>query len=90
MSSQNIAWVRSPMTWGTIPGWAETIWSIEFMAPSLVSKGFLIDMLDFLPLVLHGILWDFPNMQASKGGEFSDPDDITWYYPPIGYYDEVF
>ena len=37
------------MTWGVIPGWAETIWSIEVMALGLVSKGFLIDPPDCLP-----------------------------------------
>ena len=36
----------------------------------LVSEGFPIDLLQCLPLVLHGLLWDFPNIQATKGGSF--------------------
>ena len=38
------------------------------MDPGLVSEGFLIDTLECLPLVLHGLLWYFPNNQATKGG----------------------
>ena len=38
------------------------------MAPGLVSKGFLIDPPDHLPLVLHGLFWYFPNRQATQGG----------------------
>ena len=49
-----------------ILGWADTIWSIEVMAPGLVSKGLLIDPLECFPLVLHGLLWGFPNMQATQ------------------------
>ena len=52
------------------PGWAETIWSIDVMAPGLVSEGFLINPLDFLTLVLNGILWDFTNIQATQGWNF--------------------
>ena len=52
------------------PGWADTIWSIEVMTLGLVSEGFLIDPLEHLPLVLHGLLWYFPNMQATQGGSF--------------------
>ena len=51
-----------------IPDWEETFWSIEVMAPGLVSEGFLIDPLECFPLVLYGLLWDFPNMQATQGG----------------------
>ena len=40
------------------------------MAPDLVSGGLLIDPLECLPLVLHGLLWDFKNMQVSQGGSF--------------------
>ena len=40
------------------------------MELGLVSKDSLIDLLDYLPLVLHGLLWDFPNKQATKGGSF--------------------
>ena len=50
------------------PGWADTIWSIEVMTLGLVSEGFLIDPLEHLPLVLHGLLWYFPNKQVTGGG----------------------
>ena len=40
------------------------------MAPGLVSKLFLIDPLECLPLVLHVFLWVFPNIQATQGGSF--------------------
>ena len=40
------------------------------MDPGLVLEGFLMDPLERLPLVLHGLLWDYPNMQATKGGNF--------------------
>ena len=84
MAAQNIAWVRAPVNWGMRPGWEDTIWSIEVMAPGLVSEEFLIDPLDCFPLVLRGQLWDFPNIQATQGGKFSDPAEIPWYYPPPG------
>ena len=70
VATHNIVWVRTPVTWGMIPVWAETIWSIEVIAPVLVSEGFLIDLLEFLPLVLRGLFWDFPNMQAIQGESF--------------------
>ena len=53
-----------------IYGWEETIWSIEVMSPGLVSQGLLIDPPECLPLVLHGLLWDFPNKQATQWGIF--------------------
>ena len=40
------------------------------MEPGLVSKGFLIDPSKCLPLVLHGLLWEFPNKQVTQGGIF--------------------
>ena len=63
-------WVQGPVTWGVIPGWAETIWSIEDMALIMVYEGFLIETLECLPLVLRGLLWDFPNKQVTKEGSF--------------------
>ena len=68
VDAQNIAWVRAPVTWGMIPDWEETIWSIKVMAPVMVYGGFLIDPPECLPLVLHGPLWDFPNKKATQGG----------------------
>ena len=62
MDAHNLAWVKAPVTWVMSPGWAETIWSIEVMAPGLVSEGFLIDPLEFLTLILHGLLWEFTNI----------------------------
>ena len=53
-----------------IPGWTETIWSIEVMASGLVSEAFLVNLLECLPLVLHRLLWEFPNLQATQGGSF--------------------
>ena len=70
VATQNIAWVRAPVNCGMSSGWAETIWSIEVIALGLVSEGFLIDQLEFLPLVFHGLLWDFPNMQATLWRSF--------------------
>ena len=60
--------VRAPVTLGMIPGWADTIFSIEVMSPGLVSEGFLIDSPGCLSLVIHGLLWDFQNRQATQGG----------------------
>ena len=59
-----------PVNSGMIPGWEDIIWSIEAMAPGMISEGFLIDPLECLPLVLHGLLWDFPNIQATQVGSF--------------------
>ena len=70
VATQNIAWVRAPVNCGMSSGWAETIWSIEVIALGLVSEGFLIDQLEFLPLVFHGLLWEFPNMQATLWRSF--------------------
>ena len=53
----NLVWVRSPVTWGVIPGWAETICSINVMTPGLIYEGLLIYLPESLPLVLHGLLW---------------------------------
>ena len=36
----------------------------------MVSEGFLIDPPECFPFFLHGILWDFPNNQATEGGSF--------------------
>ena len=47
------------------PVWEETVWSIKVMELGMVSKGLLIDPPDFLRLVLHGLLWYFPNSQAT-------------------------
>ena len=51
MAAHNLQWVRSPVTCGIRPGWVDTIFSIEVMAPGLVSEGFLIDPLECLPFV---------------------------------------
>ena len=40
------------------------------MDPGLVSKGFLMDPPESFPLGLHGLVWDFLNMQAAKEGIF--------------------
>ena len=40
------------------------------MDPGLVSEGFLIDPPEHLPLVLNGLLWEFPNKHATQGGSF--------------------
>ena len=65
VAAQNLSWVRAPVIWGMIPGWAEKIWSIEFMSPGMVSEGFLIDPPDCLSLVLHVLLWEFTNKHAT-------------------------
>ena len=49
------------------PGWADTIWSIEVMTLGLVYKCFLIDLHECLTLVLHGLLWEFPNIEGKQG-----------------------
>ena len=51
-------------------GLSYTIWSIEFMALGLVSKVFLIDPIECMPLVIHGLLWYFPDVQLTQGGSF--------------------
>ena len=43
---------------------------MEFMDPGLVSEVFLMDPPERLPLVFHGLLWDFPNIQTTQGGKF--------------------
>ena len=70
VDSQNPACIRSSFTWGMVPGWVDTIWSIDVVAPGLFSKVFLIDLIEYLPLVLHGLFCYFPNMQATQGGIF--------------------
>ena len=40
------------------------------MAPGLVSEGFLIELPEILPLLLHGLLSGFPKRQATQGGSF--------------------
>ena len=42
---------------------------MEVMAHGMVLESFLMDPPERLPLVLHSILWDFPNMQATQGGK---------------------
>ena len=37
------------------------------MSPGLVLEGLLMDLTERLPLVLHGLLWDFTNSQATQG-----------------------
>ena len=49
-------------------GWAENILSIKVMTPGMVSEGFLIDPPENFPLVLHGLLWEFPNKKMTQGG----------------------
>ena len=36
----------------------------------LVSKGFLIKLPERLTLLIHGLLWEFPNRQATQRGSF--------------------
>ena len=43
---------------------------MEFMDPGLVSEVFLMDPPERLPLVFHGLLWDFPNREATHRGNF--------------------
>ena len=78
MAAQNLAWNRAPVYFGMITSWEETIWSIKFMAPVLVSEGFLIGPPECLPLSLHGLLWESPNRQGTQGGG-SDLADIIGY-----------
>ena len=70
MAVQNLTWFIALVTWVMGPGWADTIWSIEVMAQVLVSEGFMIDLHECLPLVLNGLLWDFPNIQVKQRGSF--------------------
>ena len=73
VAAQNFVLVRTPVTFSMSPGWSDTIMSIEFMDPGLVSEGFLIDLLECLPLVIYGLLWDFPDIQATQGPIFVTP-----------------
>ena len=70
MAEHNLVWVITPVTWVMIPGLEDIIWSIEFMSLGMVSKVFLIDPPERLPLVLHGLLWDLTNSQVSQGRIF--------------------
>ena len=65
-----MACVSAPEIWGMRPDCSDIIWSIKIMDLGLVSEEFLIDPPKFLPLVLHDLLWDFPNSQATKEGSF--------------------
>ena len=56
------------MTWGMSPGCAVTFWSIDFMAPGMVSEGFLNDPPGNFLLVFYSLLWEFPKGQATQGG----------------------
>ena len=40
------------------------------MAPGMISNDFLINPPERLPLVLHGLLLGFPNIQATQEGSF--------------------
>ena len=40
------------------------------MDPGMVYEGFLMDPTDNLTLVLHGLLWELSNRQATQGGSF--------------------
>ena len=40
------------------------------MGLGLVSGGFLIDPLGCFPLVINGLMWYFPNRQATQSGSF--------------------
>ena len=84
MDTQNVLWVIYPVTWEMSPGRAEKIWSIGVMGPGMVSKVFLIYPPECLTLVFHGLLWDFPNRQATQRGEFSDPAKLLGYYASLG------
>ena len=54
------------------------------MASSLISEGLLMDLPECLALVLHGLLLDFPNNEATQGGSFRIFYEIPCYYPPLG------
>ena len=43
---------------------------MEFIDPGLVAEGLLMAFPVHLPLVLHGLLWNFQNRQAKQGGNF--------------------
>ena len=67
------------------PVWEEKIWPIKVMAAGMVSKGFLIVLPESFTLVLHGLLRDFPDIQAKQGGGGGyDLAEILGYYPPLG------
>ena len=62
-------WFRSLVTWGVSPVWEETIWSIEFMAPVLVSDGFLVDPHECLPGLSFSLWYSmgyFGNLQICR------------------------
>ena len=40
------------------------------MDPGLVSEGFLIDLPDNFPSVIHVLLWYFPNTKVTQVGSF--------------------
>ena len=90
MDSQKFSWVSDPVNLGIIPGWAEIICSIEVTAMGIVSEGFLIHPPECLPLVLHGILWDLTNRQATKRGGGYDSAYLPGDYSPLEQYEEVF
>ena len=58
------------VTWGMIPGKWDIICSTEVMAPGQFSRVFLIDPPGLLVLVLHGLLWESPNIYSTQGGSF--------------------
>ena len=75
MAFQNLSWVSDPVNCGIIPGWADIKCSTDFVAPGMLSNGFLVGPHGRLPLVLHGFLWDLPNSKLEGCGK--------WRYIPF-------
>ena len=90
VAARNLVWVRAPVNWLMRHGWAETIWSIEFMASGLVSKGFLIDPFKCCLWSSMASCGDFQIYRQHKGGGGSDLPEIPWYFLPLVYSDEGF
>ena len=72
------------------PSWADSVWPIKVIAPGLFFEGFLIDSPDIFPLVIHGLLWDFPNSQAMQGGGGYELVELHGYYSRLEISKEVF
>ena len=53
--------------------WEDIICSIKVKALRLVFEGFLIDPPECFTLVIHDLLWDFPNIQVTQGGRGGVP-----------------
>ena len=85
VSAQNLPWISNPVVWGVSPGWEDIIWKIEVMAPGLFFGVLLIDPPECLTLVLHGLLWYFPNRKVTQRGG-SGLANIPGNYSCIGSY----